>query len=134
MPLNAVLKFKMLAPQSLCGLPLDATEALARDRMTWLCFCGLELKDTVPDANTLLDFRETPIDAGSLDFQIQESVDKTELPPAVGEAAADPNLAWGIPKSVQNWSKSDPDRPVIPLRLRSQAIPYEIRWLSEAST
>lgn len=73
MPLNAVLKFKMLAPQSLCGLPLDATEALARDRMTWLCFCGLELKDTVPDANTLLDFRETPIEAGPPTFKCRKA-------------------------------------------------------------
>ena len=37
-PLDVVLKFKMLVLQSLHGLSLDATETMARDRMTWLHF------------------------------------------------------------------------------------------------
>ena len=80
MPLNAVLKFKMLAPQSLCGPPLDATKAMACDRTTWLRFHGFYLNDTVPDANTLRDFREALIEAGAFEGQLQESGGRTGLP------------------------------------------------------
>ena len=56
--LDAVLKFKMLVLQSLHGLSLYVTETMVHDRLTWLHFCGLEPNETVPDANTLWDFRE----------------------------------------------------------------------------
>ena len=62
--LDVVLKFKMLVLQSLHNLSLEATETMVRDRMTWLHFCGLELNETVPDANTLWDFREAPVKEG----------------------------------------------------------------------
>ena len=62
----------MLVLQSLRGLSLEATETMVRDRMTWLHFCGLELNETVPDANTLWDFREALIKAGVLDELFKE--------------------------------------------------------------
>ena len=40
--LDVVLKFKMLVPQSLRGLSLEATEHMVRDRLSWLHFCGLK--------------------------------------------------------------------------------------------
>ena len=70
--LDVVLKFKMLVLQSLHNLSLEATETMVRDRMTWLHFCGLELNETVPDANTLWDFREALIKAGVLDELFKE--------------------------------------------------------------
>ena len=45
---------------------------MVRDRMTWLHFCDLELNETVPDANTLWDFREAPVKAGVPDELLKE--------------------------------------------------------------
>ena len=70
--LDAVLKFKMLVLQSLRGLSLDATETMVHDRLSWLRFCGLELNETIPDANTLWDFREALTRAGALDDLFDE--------------------------------------------------------------
>ena len=70
--LDAVLKFKMLVLQSLHDLSLDATEHMVRDRLTWLHFCGLKPHDTVPDANTLWDFREALIKADALEDLFRE--------------------------------------------------------------
>ena len=51
---------------------LGATEHMVRDRLSWLHFCGLKPHDTVPDANTLWDFREALIKAGVLDELFEE--------------------------------------------------------------
>lgn len=50
------------------GLSLVVPEAMARNRPGWMRFCGLELCDKAPDANTLGDFREAPIKADALDY------------------------------------------------------------------
>lgn len=34
-------------------LVLDATKTMVRGRLNWMSFCGLELNDAIPDANTL---------------------------------------------------------------------------------
>ena len=65
--LDVVPEFKMLVLQGRHGLSLEATEKAVRDRPGWMRFCGLELRDKVPDANTLWDFREAPVKAGELD-------------------------------------------------------------------
>ncbi len=65
--LDVVPEFKMLVLQGRHGLSLEATEKAVRDRPGWMRFCGLELRDKVPDANTLWDFREALIKAGELD-------------------------------------------------------------------
>lgn len=70
--LDVVLKFRMLVLQSLHGLSLDTTERMVRDRLRWMRFCGLGIADTVPDANTLWDFREALIKADALDALFQE--------------------------------------------------------------
>ena len=70
--LDVVLKFRMLVLQSLHGLSLDATERMVRDRLSWMRFCGLGIVDTVPDANTLWDFREALIAADALDALFDE--------------------------------------------------------------
>jgi IS5 family transposase len=64
---DPVLKFKMLVLQALHGLSLQQTDYLVRDRLSWMRFCGLGPGDTVPDANTLWDFREALIAARALD-------------------------------------------------------------------
>jgi IS5 family transposase len=64
---DAVLKFKMLVLQSLYGLSMQQTAYLVRDRLSWMRFCGLGPGDSVPDANTLWDFREALIKARALD-------------------------------------------------------------------
>jgi transposase len=62
-----VLKFRMLVLQAMHGLSLAQTEFLVADRLSWMRFCGLGPGDTVPDANTLWDFRESLIAAGAMD-------------------------------------------------------------------
>lgn len=64
---DPVLKFRMLVLQALHGLSLAQTSYMVRDRLSWMRFCGLGPGDTVPDANTLWDFRETLIAARALD-------------------------------------------------------------------
>ena len=64
---DLVLKFRMLVLQAMHGLSLEQTEYLVRDRLSWMRFCGLGPGDTVPDANTLWDFREALIAAGAFD-------------------------------------------------------------------
>jgi len=66
-PFDPVLKFKMLVLQALHGLSLVQTSYMVRDRLSWMRFCGLGPGDTVPDANTLWDFREALIRAKALD-------------------------------------------------------------------
>ena len=64
---DPVLKFRMLVLQALHGLSLAQTSYMVRDRLSWMRFCGLGPGDTVPDANTLWDFREALIAAKALD-------------------------------------------------------------------
>lgn len=45
---------------------------MVRDRLSWMRFCGLGIADTVPEANTLWDFRETLIAADALDALFDE--------------------------------------------------------------
>lgn len=45
------------------GLSLVQAEYLVKDRLSWMRFCGRGPGDTVPDANTLWDFREAMIAA-----------------------------------------------------------------------
>ena len=60
----------MLVPQAMHGLSLAQTEYLVKDRLSWVRFCGLGPGDTVPDANTLWDFREALIAIGALEALI----------------------------------------------------------------
>ena len=85
---DPVLKFKMLVLQSLHGLSLEATEKMVRDRLSWMRFCGLEMCDRVPDANTLWDFREALIKAGAFDDlfkELNQAVDEAGYIPRSGQ-------------------------------------------------
>jgi IS5 family transposase len=64
---DPVLKFRVLVLQALHGLSLAQTEYLVADRLSWMRFYGLGSGDTVPDANTLWDFREALLAAGALE-------------------------------------------------------------------
>ena len=56
----------MLVLGAMHGLSLQQTDYLVRNRLSWMRFCGLGPGDTVPDANTLWDFREALIAAKAL--------------------------------------------------------------------
>jgi len=53
-----VLMFKGLILQASHSLSDERTEYLIRDRLSFMRFLGLGLADTVPDANTIWNFRE----------------------------------------------------------------------------
>ena len=50
--------FKTLVLQTSHNLSDERTEYLIRDRLSFMRFLGLDLADTVPDANTIWTFRE----------------------------------------------------------------------------
>jgi IS5 family transposase len=85
---DPVLKFKMLVLQTMHGLSLEQTEFLVRDRLSWMRFCGLGLGDTVPDANTLWDFREALIAAKALErlfVRLDQAISKAGYTPMGGQ-------------------------------------------------
>lgn len=53
-----VFMFKVLILQAAHGLSDERTEYLIKDRLSFMRFLGLDLADTVPDANTIWTFRE----------------------------------------------------------------------------
>ena len=86
--MDVVLKFRMLVLQNLHGLSLEATERMVRDRLSWMRFCGLGIADTVPDANTLWDFREALIRADALDAlfgEMDRSINQAGYIPRAGQ-------------------------------------------------
>ena len=57
-PFDHILMFKTLVLQAQHNLSDERTEYLIRDRLSFMRFLGLGLADTVPDANTIWNFRE----------------------------------------------------------------------------
>ena len=57
-PYDGVLLFKMLALASLYGLSDEQLEYQVKDRLSFMRFLDLDLKDRVPDATTIWLFRE----------------------------------------------------------------------------
>lgn len=55
---DLVLMFKVLLLQAMHGLSDERCEYLIKDRLSFMRFLGLGLRDTVPDANTIWTFRE----------------------------------------------------------------------------
>ena len=66
-PFDYVMMFKILILQKLYNIADDATEYLIKDRLSFQRFLGLALCDTVPDAKTIWNFRETLKETGILD-------------------------------------------------------------------
>ena len=58
-----VLMFKIIILQRLYNISDDQTEYQINDRLSFMRFFGLELKDKVPDANTIWLFKEKLIEA-----------------------------------------------------------------------
>ncbi|MGC5749671.1 transposase [Gluconobacter sp. NFX36] len=66
-PFDPVLMFKILVIQTLNNLSDERTEYLINDRLSFMRFLGLGLSDRVPDAKTVLLFRERLTQAGAID-------------------------------------------------------------------
>ena len=86
----------MLVLQSLRGLSLEATEKMVRDRPGWMRFCGLEMCDRVPDANTLWDFREALIKAGALMICSRNWTRRSTRPAAFPDPARSWTRRWTV--------------------------------------
>jgi len=52
-PFDAVLMFKVLVLQTLYNLADDRTEYHIRDRLSFMRFLNLDLRQRIPDANTI---------------------------------------------------------------------------------
>ena len=59
--------FEILVIQTLNNLSDERTEYLINDRLSFMRFLGLGLSDRVPDAKTVLLFRERLTKAGAID-------------------------------------------------------------------
>ena len=57
-PYDHVLMFKILILQSSHSLSDERTEYLIKDRLSFMRFLGLSLAESVPDANSIWNFRE----------------------------------------------------------------------------
>jgi IS5 family transposase len=60
-PYDHVLMFRILILQARHSLSDERTEYLVKDRLSFMRFLGLSLADRVPDANSIWNFRATPI-------------------------------------------------------------------------
>lgn len=66
-PYDPVLMFKVLVLQSLYNLSDEQTEFMIRDRLSFMRFLGLGMKDSAPDATTIWLFREHLTEAKAMD-------------------------------------------------------------------
>jgi hypothetical protein len=64
-PYDAVLMFKVLVLQTLYALSDEQTEYQLKDRLSFMRFVGLALRDAVPDAKTIWLYREQLARAGA---------------------------------------------------------------------
>ena len=63
-PYDVVMKFKILVLERMYNLGDDQAEYQINDRISFMRFLGLGLYETVPDAKTIWQFRETLKNAG----------------------------------------------------------------------
>lgn len=66
-PFDPVMMFKILVIQAQNDLSDDRAEFLINDRLSFMRFLGLGLRDKVPDAKTIWAFRERLIRAGAIE-------------------------------------------------------------------
>ena len=66
-PYDPVLMFKVLVLQALYNLSDEQAEFMIRDRLSFMRFLGLGMKDAVPDATTIWLFREQLTQAKAID-------------------------------------------------------------------
>jgi IS5 family transposase len=65
-PYDYVMMFKILVLQQLYDIADERTEFAIKDRLSFMRFLGLTLKDTVPDEKTIWLFRETLVQRGAV--------------------------------------------------------------------
>ncbi len=66
-PYDYVMMFKILILQRIYNIADDQTEFQINDRMSFMRFLGLGLGETVPDAKTIWNFRDTLAKAGVIE-------------------------------------------------------------------
>jgi transposase len=90
-PYDAVMMFRIFVPQTLYTLSDDQIECKLRGRLSFMHFAGLALHDTIPDAKTILLFREQLIRSGSLAklFQRFDQLLHERRCPAIGGQIVD---------------------------------------------
>ncbi|MDP2932835.1 MAG: IS5 family transposase [bacterium] len=66
-PYDYVMMFKILILQRIYNIGDDQTEFQINDRMSFMRFLGLALGETVPDAKTIWNFRDTLAKAGVME-------------------------------------------------------------------
>ena len=66
-PYDPVLMFKVLVLQTLYTLSDAQAEYQLKDRLPFMRFAGLSLRDPVPDATTIWLFRERLVRAGAIE-------------------------------------------------------------------
>jgi IS5 family transposase len=77
-PFDYVMMFKILILQKLYNTADDKTEFLIKDRLSFQRFLGLSLCDTVPDAKSIWNFRESLKKADILETIFDRFVEKME--------------------------------------------------------
>jgi IS5 family transposase len=77
-PFDYVMMFKILILQKLYNMADDKTEYQIKDRLSFQRFLGLALCDTVPDAKTIWNFRETLQGANIIDNIFYQFVEQME--------------------------------------------------------
>jgi len=73
-----VMMYKILILQKLYNMADDKTEYQIKDRLSFQRYLGLSLCDTVPDAKTIWNFRETLQEAQALDGIFERFVGQLE--------------------------------------------------------
>lgn len=66
-PYDYVMMFKILVLQHLYNIADERTEFAIKDRLSFMRFLGLTLKDSVPDEKTIWLFREALTQAGAME-------------------------------------------------------------------
>lgn len=66
-PYDSVMMFKILVLQHLYNIADERTEFAIKDRLSFMRFLGLTLKDSVPDEKTIWLFRETLTQNGAME-------------------------------------------------------------------
>lgn len=72
-PFSLMLMFRILVLQSPHDLSDDQMEFQIPDGLSFMRFLGLNMEDTVPDAETIWHYRETFINAGASDRPFKKS-------------------------------------------------------------
>ena len=77
-PFDYVMMFRILILQKLYNMADDKTEYQIKDRLSFQRFLGLALCDTVPDAKTIWNFKETLQEANILGTIFEQFVEQME--------------------------------------------------------